>query len=482
MNRRLLSLLPKPSTRRTLYLGDVEVSDEYGGDGQLQCHTLYCYLGNGIIWTQRQEAGGSATARTLYAYTDNLGSIVALYDGGGSRAFAASYDAWSRQTVEYDGIGFRRGYTGHEMLPEFGLVNMNGRLYDSALGVFLSPDSYVQAPDNSQNYNRYSYCLNNPLKYTDPSGELFGLDDLFVAFAAYDLACSMMQAKFNGYNIWKAGAFSLLSSAASYGVGKIFGNTASMGHELLRMGAHGVASGTVSALEGGNILSSFLSGAAASGVGSYGEHIIKDRGFRIVATTAMGAFVAWATGGDILQGAMQGMKISLLNHEMHDKDEGIKYSHDKNGNLAGDIPEVEVVAPKHISKEAFGAASIVNTVVGGIGASLKDNSGNSTFGSNYKFYWHTSNQRGFYGNQYVKTTRLTYIGGRIVKVTGPVGLVLNGNKMKNAIFADIHDFNNGYTNGYNTARATGEIVGSWAGAKVGAWGGRKDWRIYRGIF
>ena len=50
---------------------------------------------------------------------------------------------------------------------------MNGRIYDPRLGRFLSPDPYVQSPYNSQNYNRYSYCLNNPLKYTDPSGKLF---------------------------------------------------------------------------------------------------------------------------------------------------------------------------------------------------------------------------------------------------------------------------------------------------------------------
>lgn len=47
----------------------------------------------------------------------------------------------------------------------------NGRLYDSALSRFLSPDNYVQAPDFSQSFNRYGYCLNNPLKYSDPSGE-----------------------------------------------------------------------------------------------------------------------------------------------------------------------------------------------------------------------------------------------------------------------------------------------------------------------
>jgi RHS repeat-associated protein len=55
----------------------------------------------------------------------------------------------------------------------FGLINMNARLYDPVLGRFLSPDPYVQAPDFSQNFNRYSYSLNNPLKYTDPSGEFF---------------------------------------------------------------------------------------------------------------------------------------------------------------------------------------------------------------------------------------------------------------------------------------------------------------------
>ena len=46
----------------------------------------------------------------------------------------------------------------------------NARLYDPALGRFLSPDPYVQMPDFTQNFNRYSYCLNNPLKYNDITG------------------------------------------------------------------------------------------------------------------------------------------------------------------------------------------------------------------------------------------------------------------------------------------------------------------------
>jgi len=65
-----------------------------------------------------------------------------------------------------------RGYTGHEHLQQFGLINMNARLYDPALGRFLSPDPYVQAPDFTQNFNRYSYALNNPLVYVDQDGEI----------------------------------------------------------------------------------------------------------------------------------------------------------------------------------------------------------------------------------------------------------------------------------------------------------------------
>ncbi|MFV0419287.1 MAG: RHS repeat-associated core domain-containing protein [Dysgonomonas sp.] len=116
-----------------------------------------------------------------YICRDYLGSITHITDEAGSLTQELSYTAWGRlrnpDTHEAYAPGSEpalflgRGFTGHEHLSLFGLINMNARLYDPALGRFLSPDPYVQMPDFTQNFNRYSYALNNPLKYTDPTGE-----------------------------------------------------------------------------------------------------------------------------------------------------------------------------------------------------------------------------------------------------------------------------------------------------------------------
>lgn len=64
------------------------------------------------------------------------------------------------------------GYTGHEAIGgvSMGLNHMNGRVQDAITGRFLSADPYIFQPGNTQGYNRYSYVMNNPLTFTDPSG------------------------------------------------------------------------------------------------------------------------------------------------------------------------------------------------------------------------------------------------------------------------------------------------------------------------
>jgi RHS repeat-associated protein len=93
-----------------------------------------------------------------HAHKDHLDSIIKLTDGNGNSVFETSYDAWGQQTIIANTVGFYCGCTGHEHLPKFGLINMNGRLYDLLPGRFLRSDTFVQMPDYSQSFNRYSYC------------------------------------------------------------------------------------------------------------------------------------------------------------------------------------------------------------------------------------------------------------------------------------------------------------------------------------
>ncbi|GHT32430.1 hypothetical protein FACS189434_04170 [Bacteroidia bacterium] len=142
-------------------------------------HFYYISGGDGLAAIGINEEG--QPTKVYYAHTDHLGSIVKLTDNNGSVVFAATYDAWGKQSITNNTLAFHRGYTGHEMLPEFGLINMNGRMYDPILGRMLSPDKYVANPFYSQDYNRYSYARNNPLSYTDPSGNaLFGVINNFL--------------------------------------------------------------------------------------------------------------------------------------------------------------------------------------------------------------------------------------------------------------------------------------------------------------
>jgi RHS repeat-associated protein len=127
------------------------------------------------------------TSSVFYLHRDHLGTILAISNSLGDVVEKRLFDAWG-ELIKLEkngvltplplggaggGLFIERGYTGHEHLQQFRLINMNGRLYDPRLHRFLQPDNNLQEPYNTQNYNRYGYCVNNPLKYIDPSGESF---------------------------------------------------------------------------------------------------------------------------------------------------------------------------------------------------------------------------------------------------------------------------------------------------------------------
>lgn len=212
--------------RITVYAGNYEKITEHDITRE------FYYLDGGVIIVKENDE-----FKPYLSFTDNLGSILSVVDEDGTIVFHASYDAWGSQSLRWNpvnGLKMHRGYTGHEMLPEFGIINMNGRLYDPVLGRFFSPDNYVQMPDNSQNFNRYSYCLNNPLKYTDPSGELWWLAPVIGAY----FGGSVINKNFNplkwDYGNWKTyagitvGSSSAAIGAAVASLGTIMANTMSI--------------------------------------------------------------------------------------------------------------------------------------------------------------------------------------------------------------------------------------------------------------
>lgn len=154
---------------------------------------------------------GSGTWTFYNIGRDYLGNITHIATSDGTLVEENSYDPWGRlrnpETKEIYSLGTEpelmlgRGYTGHEHLTWFGLINMNARLYDPVLGRFLSPDPFVQMPDFTQSFNRYSYCLNNPLIFVDQSGELFIIDSFLVGLFGGGWKRAVAMAK-NDIKIW----------------------------------------------------------------------------------------------------------------------------------------------------------------------------------------------------------------------------------------------------------------------------------------
>ena len=194
------------------------ISDRYERDSTATGTTERLYLG-GDAYTApmvlRRVNNGNWTAYNIGR--DYLGNITQIATVGGTLVAEYSYDPWGRlrnpatHAVYTPGtepdLFLGRGFTGHEHLTWFGLINMNARLYDPLLGRFLSPDPYVQAPDFTQNFNRYSYALNNPLKYTDVTGEFFIIDSFIAGIFSGDWE-KAKQMTWNDIKIW-GGLFSV---------------------------------------------------------------------------------------------------------------------------------------------------------------------------------------------------------------------------------------------------------------------------------
>jgi RHS repeat-associated protein len=139
------------------------------------------YVGAGsakVVYTR----WSSGLESTRYVTTDHLNSSTVVMDNAGASLVNLSFAAFgARRGAAWSGTpssgdwtqinnSTRHGYTGHEHLDNINIIHMNGRVFEPALGRFISADPFMPGALGSQAGNRFAYVGNQPLSLIDPSG------------------------------------------------------------------------------------------------------------------------------------------------------------------------------------------------------------------------------------------------------------------------------------------------------------------------
>jgi len=283
----------------------------------------YINAGDGLAAIYVLENG---VGNLYYVYKDNLGSVITITDQGGNKIAEQSFDAWGRfrnpNDWSYSSIPpipawLYRGFTGHEHLPAFGLINMNGRMYDPILGLMLSPDPMLMDNTNTQAYNGYSYALNNPMKYVDPTGEFVQ----YIIGAIIGGISGYMIADAYGYKGWDkfwytlggaaigaftAGFGSGVSAALGIGAGGAIGGA-------VGGATFGILKGQAAGVRGGDLIESGFNGLWQGGITGFGGALVGGAiggGWGALAGGAtaggLGTAMSGGSGEDILMGSVLG--------------------------------------------------------------------------------------------------------------------------------------------------------------------------------
>lgn len=312
-------------TRRTVYVGNLEIVSENGTT------TYKRYIGGVLV---QNVVGGIAANR--YLFQDHQGSVVkatneagTVLEGSGFNAFGERRVNGSATALTTTGLSStNRGYTGHEMLDGLDVIHMNGRIYDPTLGRFLQPDPVIQAPDNPQNWNAYTYVFNNPHRYTDPTG-MMGIEERKWLSGIIAVVAAIFQQYYISIGAWGAafGVAVIGGFASSYvatgtlrgGVLGAFGAALTVGITGMNLGPYaeilmrGLSGGIMDVLGGGNFGNGFFGAALGAGVSiGMGRLPITSAVGKIVARAIAGGTASVATGGKFANGALQSLFQSSL--------------------------------------------------------------------------------------------------------------------------------------------------------------------------
>ncbi|MFF7261395.1 RHS repeat-associated core domain-containing protein [Streptomyces sp. NPDC008159] len=158
-------LLRRSASENVLYLSGQEVHKASGG-------TLKAtrYYSEGTATVAARTAVDATTSKLSWTMSDTQSSAQLTVDTATGTAQRRRYLPFGAQNgTTALPAGMDRGFLGKPEDDTTGLSVLGARMYDPALGRFLSPDP-VQTPYVPQNLNAYSYSLNNPVAFSDPSG------------------------------------------------------------------------------------------------------------------------------------------------------------------------------------------------------------------------------------------------------------------------------------------------------------------------
>ena len=120
-----------------------------------------------------------------YYHPDHLGSSQLMTDRDGDVVQQYGYSPFGRENYRNNTYAFSvsNRYTGQQLDEDTGLYYYGARYYDPELARFIQADSTIPDPEFSQAYNRYAYVYNNPLVFSDPTGQNPFLIGLIVSMA-----------------------------------------------------------------------------------------------------------------------------------------------------------------------------------------------------------------------------------------------------------------------------------------------------------
>jgi len=180
-------------------------------------------LTNEYVFSGKDRVASLNSAGELRFYlTDHLNSANLVVDGSGQVVELAEYAPYGQLSKRTGTADTPFKFTGQRLDSEFGLYYYGARYYDPELGRFVAADTVVQDAGDPQSWNRYSYARNNPILFTDPSGNIFIIDDFIMAIvigALIGAAIGGTMAYINGGDVAQGALLGAVTGAISGGFG-----------------------------------------------------------------------------------------------------------------------------------------------------------------------------------------------------------------------------------------------------------------------